>query len=305
MKITERLKTLSKPAFSFEVLPGAGLSAAECLAPYQKLFCQQPLFVDIPFHPHKTATGFNAQNHTISKEVPSKEALSHELLTTHGLEPLPHLLCQGFSLTETEKTLKNLQKLHVQNLLLLRGDLQQNSAKPDQHQFAFQLVNQVREFNEQAKAADPTQTGFCIGVAGYPEPTRDNPDMDLNIHYLKQKVDAGADFILTQLFFDNAYFFAFEKRCREAGITVPIIPGICPLTNFKFLNLLPGFFQIKLPERLQELVEEATDESQLTEIGIEWAIRQAQELYHGNTECVHFFGLSKPEAVEEVVRVVL
>ncbi|KAA9332768.1 methylenetetrahydrofolate reductase [Adhaeribacter soli] len=305
MKITERLKTLTKPAFSFEVLPGAGVSAAESLTPYQNLLDQQPLFVDIPFHPHKTATGFNSQKHTLSKAAPSKEALSRELLITHGLEPLPHLLCKGFSPEETAKTLKDLQQLHVQNLLLLRGDHQQDNGRPDQHQYAFQLVKQVREFNEQVKAADPTQTGFCIGVAGYPEPTRENPDMDLNIQYLKQKVDAGADFILTQLFFDNACFFTFEKRCREAGIMVPIIPGICPLTSFRVLKLLPGFFQVKLPERLQELVDEATDESQLAEIGIEWAIRQAQELYHGDTECVHFFGLSNPEAVEEVVRVVL
>lgn len=303
MKITERLKQVSRPTFSFEILPGAGFSATESLQPYLSLFEKQPLFIDIPFHPTKTKSGFLEQKVIDTQAVPTKETLCKNLVNQYNQEPLPHLICTGFTPAETEKTLTSLHQLGVQNLLLLRGDIQANKKREGQHEYAFQLVNQVQEFNARVEAA--SGTGFCLGVAGYPEPTAESPDMELNIQYLKQKVAYGADFILTQLFFDNSRFFAFEKACREAGITVPIIPGISPLTNFKMLKLLPNFFQVSLPERLRELVEEASDESQLSEIGIEWAIRQAQELYHRNTECVHFFGLSAPAAVEEVVRVVL
>jgi methylenetetrahydrofolate reductase (NADPH) len=305
MRIPDLLRSVSKPAFSVEILPKVGESATDTLKQYESLFARKPLFVDIPFHPLKLST-FSGQNPTIPTAIPTKEEFCNLLRQQYQLTPLPHQICRGFSRAETEKALVGFKTLGVENILVLRGDLQQEKRglHPDQHKFAFQLVEQIKAFNERRKPQEATGD-FCIGIAGYPEPTRETPDMELSIQYLKQKVAFGAEFIQTQLFFDNERFFAFEKTCREAGITVPIIPGICPLTTFKLLKLLPDFFQVSLPEKLRDRIEEATTETQLAEIGTEWAICQAQELYHRNTECVHFFSLAEPAVIEEVVRVVL
>jgi methylenetetrahydrofolate reductase (NADPH) len=302
MHLTELLKQTTGPQFSLEILTKPGLQAEENLQLYQNIFARKPLFVDIPYHAARSNAGFSGEKDSVMLARPKTKALSEILIGQYHLKPQPHILCTGFSAEETEKVLLQLHETGVRNLLLLRGDISGGHVpKPGQHTFAFQLVEQVKKLNQginfrNEKSA--VQTDFCIGVGGYSEPTE---DFELSIQYLKQKVEAGADFIITQLFFDNARFFAFEKACRAAGISVPIIPGISPLVSLNLLQKLPHFFKVSVPEDLQRRINNCTGKAELETVGVNWAAEQAKELYEKGFKCVHFFALSPPRMLEQVL----
>jgi methylenetetrahydrofolate reductase (NADPH) len=301
MKIKDLLSAAAKPVFSLEVLPVKNESAAANLGRYRDLLQLNPLFVDFPFHP-----GRSGNFPDLGRYLPTSKELSRVLMDTFDLTPLVHLLCRGFTREQTEMQLQELLQLGVENLLLLRGDVSGTAEFPG-HKFAYQLVEQVRKFNQSPLFPAeklPFFPGFGVGVAGYPEFPAEDSETALMLQHLKQKVDAGADFILTQLFFDNEHFFAFKKACRQAGITVPIIPGICPVTAAGMLKKLPVFFRVSVPEDLQQELDNCRDEKMLAEAGITWAENQAKELLRKGVKCIHFFALAKPVYIQQVVQAV-
>jgi methylenetetrahydrofolate reductase (NADPH) len=225
------------------------------------------------------------------------------------VDTVPHLICGGFSKDETENALIDLTFLGIDNVLVLRGDPIKTEANfrphPEGHQYAKQLVDQVVEMNKgsyqlEEVAMDPTD--FCIGVAGYPEKHFEAMNLTSDMYHLKEKVDAGADYIVTQMFFDNQKYFDFVEKCREAGITCPIIPGLKPIKTLKHISFLPKFFHIDFPEELSAELMKCKDNAAVTQLGIEWGIKQAKELKDAGVPCIHFYTMSKSDSVKAIAK---
>ncbi|MFZ9943581.1 MAG: methylenetetrahydrofolate reductase, partial [Bacteroidia bacterium] len=223
-------------------------------------------------------------------------------------DAIPHIICGGFTIEETENALIELNYLGIDNVLVLRGDpiKTETHFTPEAggHAYAIDLVKQVNQMNhgqyldEDLKDVDPTN--FCIGVAGYPEKHFEAPSMATDLRHLKSKIDAGADYIVTQMFFDNSKFFQFVDKCREAGITVPIIPGLKPLTTRKQLSLLPKTFHIDLPDDLVMGIENCKTDQDIKELGIEWCIQQSKELMQRGLPCLHYYTMGNAETIRRI-----
>lgn len=223
-----------------------------------------------------------------------------------GIETVPHLLCSGFSREETEDALIELNYLGIQNVMALRGDdtgyQKALNGNRTRNAYASDLVCQISDMNEGRyleQLLDAVPTDFCVGVAGYPEKHFEAPNLEWDIQNLKRKVDAGASYVTTQMFFDNRHFFAFEKACRAAGITVPIIPGLKVLTSKRQLHSLPRNFHAEVPEELAKEVASVEDH-RVVDVGVEWARRQAEELMSANVPCVHFYIMQSADVVLRV-----
>jgi methylenetetrahydrofolate reductase (NADPH) len=209
---------------------------------------------------------------------------------------------------ETENALIDLNFLDIHNVLLIRGDAIKSEgvfrSEEHGHNYAIELVDQVVKMNggkyldEALLNAHPTN--FCIGVAGYPEKHFEAPNLKFDLHYLKRKVELGAEYIVTQMFYDNQKYFNFVKKCREAGIEVPIIPGLKPITIKKQNTILPRIFHIDIPEALSDEIEKCKDNDQVREVGVEWAVQQAKELMAFGVPCLHFYSMGKAEPVYKI-----
>ena len=231
----------------------------------------------------------------------------------YKVDAVPHLVCGGFSRMETEDALVDLNYLEIDNVLLLRGDPVKNERRfipePNGNKVAVDLVRQAVDMNNgiylEEDLKNPTHTDFCIGVAGYPEKHFESPNLETDLRYLKQKVDAGADYIVTQMFFDNQQYFRFVEECRKAGINIPIIPGIKPITRTSQINTLPGIFHVSLPDGLvSELNKCETNEAAKT-VGIEWAIEQCKELLEYGVPCLHFYTMSAAAPFHRIMKGIL
>jgi len=226
------------------------------------------------------------------------------------VDTVPHLICCGFGINETEDALINLHYLGIDNVLVLRGDAAKNETtfepEPGGHKYASDLLKQVVNLNSgiylEEDLKDSHKTRFCIGVAGYPEKHFEAPNMDTDLQNLKKKIDAGADYIITQMFFDNAKFFAFEKACRDIGITVPIIPGLKPVTTKKQLTVLPKTFYIDLPADLSNEILKCKADEDVEKVGTEWLLLQSKELKKAGVPVLHYYTLGRPHVVANVVR---
>lgn len=234
-------------------------------------------------------------------------------MNKYSVDTVPHLICGGFSVNETEDALINLNYLGIDNVLVLRGDAAKNETaflpEPGGHQYASDLLKQVVDLNAgiylEEDLKNTSQTKFCIGVAGYPEKHFEAPNMDSDLHHLKNKIDLGADYIITQMFYDNDKFFAFVKACREIGITVPIIPGLKPIYTKKQLTMLPKVFHIDLPSALsKEIIKCKTDE-EVEEVGTAWLLMQSQELKRSGVPVLHYYTLGRPHIVGDVVKEII
>jgi methylenetetrahydrofolate reductase (NADPH) len=223
---------------------------------------------------------------------------------------VPHLICGGFTKEETENALIDLQFLGIDNVLLLRGDsikTEKNFVpEPLGHAYAIDLLKQVVNMNKgiylDEELKEVAGTNFCIGVAGYPEKHFEAPNFQTDLKYLKMKVDAGAEYIVTQMFFDNDMYFKFVDRCREAGIMVPIIPGIKPITARSQLSLLPSIFHVDIPEELTTAIDGCKEDKRVRDIGIEWGIRQTKELIARGVPCIHFYTMGKSEVTKAIAK---
>ena len=238
--------------------------------------------------------------------------ISAAIAARYGIDVVPHLICGGFSADETEDALIEMNFLGIDNVLALRGDNVRGEhafrPHPGGHLHASELVAQIAGMNRgeylSGEVEHPAPTDFCIGVAGYPEKHAEAPNLQTDIEYLKQKVDAGAHYIVTQMFFDNAKYFDFVARCRREGIEVPIVAGIKPFSTKAQLSLLPQVFGVNIPEELSRAVASAADNAAVRRIGIEWAIGQCRELIRQGVPALHFYTMSRPDNVEAVVKAV-
>ncbi|TGE09571.1 methylenetetrahydrofolate reductase [NAD(P)H] [Hymenobacter fodinae] len=313
MKVTEHLtRANGKTLFSFEVLPPKkGENIQNLFSNIEPLMEFKPPFIDVTYHREEYVyrqhpNGF-LEKKTVRKR-PGTVGICAAIKNRFDVDTVPHLICGGFSKEETENALIDLHFLGIDNVLALRGDPIKSEGHfkpdPDGHAYAADLIGQVANLNKgeylDEEQDDTWATDFCIGTAGYPEKHFESPNYGADLRYLKHKVDRGADYIVTQMFFDNEQFFNFEKRCREAGITVPIIPGLKPLTTKSQLTMLPRSFYLNIPEALADAVHHAPDNAAAREIGIEWCINQSKELMAHGVPVLHYYSMGKSESIRRV-----
>ena len=313
MKVTEHIKNAKKTLFSFEILPPLkGTSIQSIYNSLDPLMEFNPSFVDVTYHReefvYKKRPDGLLERRAVRKR-PGTVGICAAIMNKYQVDTVPHIICGGFSKEETENALIDLDFLGIDNVLVLRGDPIKSetyfSAEQDGHQYASELLGQVHEMNngvyldEDLKSSAPTN--FCIGVAGYPEKHFEAPNMRSDIHFLKKKVEAGADYIVTQMFFDNQQYFDFVNLCRENDITIPIIPGIKPMSTKKQLTLLPQRFHLNVPNPLVDEVLKCKTNEAVRQVGVEWAIQQTKELIEFGAPCIHFYTMGKSDNVQKIV----
>jgi len=317
MKITEHItKANGKTLFSFELLPPVkGQSIQNIYKTIDPLMEFNPPFVDVTYHRedyiYKEQPGGLLQKVAYRKR-PGTVAICAAIMNKYKVDAVPHLICGGFTKEETENALIDLQFLGIDNVLVLRGDARQAEKSfyptPGGHAYASDLLEHVVDLNQGKylhDAIDVTdQNTFCIGVAGYPEKHFEAPNMETDFKYLKKKVDLGANFIVTQMFFDNEKYKAFVKKCREYNINVPIIPGLKPITSSKQLVSLPKIFHIDLPVDLSDAIRACKSEQAVKELGIEWMITQCNELIEMGAPVLHFYTMGNPEPTKRIAEAV-
>jgi len=311
MKVSEHLDRASNPLISYEIIPPRrGGSADQILQVVEELMPFDPPFVDVTSHSAEVTyeeTEEGTWERQVKRKRPGTIGLCAAIEARFDIDTVPHLLCRGFTREETEDALIELNYLGIDNVLAIRGD-DNGYEKPlkgtrSRNEYAADLVRQINDMNEGRyleDLANAEPTNFCVGVGGYPETHFGAPNLRWDIMRLKQKVEAGADYIVTQMFFDNEYFFNFVDECRDVGIDVPIIPGIKILKRKKHLRLLPKHFHTEIPEALAAEVD-AADPEDVEDIGVEWAIQQTEELMSAGVPCIHFYIMSSAQTVKKVV----
>lgn len=313
MKVTDHISQAKDTLISFEVLPPLKGKGIEALYRHlDPLMAHQPAFINVTYHRSEHVFKKRADGSfekVVVRKRPGTESICAAIMNKYNVDTVPHLICGGFSVNETEDALINLRYLGIDNVLVLRGDAAKNETafepEPGGHKYASDLLQQVVNLNAGVYLEDELKgthkTDFCIGVAGYPEKHFEAPNMDTDLQYLKKKVDLGADYIITQMFFDNEKFHAFVKNCRAIGISVPIIPGLKPIYTKKQLTILPKTFHIDLPTDLSnELLRCKTDED-VEKVGAEWLLMQSRELKKAGVPVLHYYTLGRPKLVAEVV----
>ncbi len=314
MKVIDHINEAKETLISFEVLPPLKGKGIEALYRHlDPLMVFKPSFINVTYHRSEHVFKKNADGSfqkVVVRKRPGTESICAAIMNRYNVDTVPHLICGGFGVNETEDALINLHYLGIDNVLVLRGDAAKNETtfepEPGGHKYAVDLLKQVTNLNSgiylEEELKDTHKTKFCIGVAGYPEKHFEAPNMDTDLQYLKNKVDAGADYIITQMFFDNASFHSFVKACRAIGITVPIIPGLKPITTKKQLTILPKTFYIDLPNDLSaEILKCKTDED-VALVGTEWLLEQSKDLKRAGVPVLHYYTLGKPDVVVNVVK---
>jgi methylenetetrahydrofolate reductase (NADPH) len=314
MKVTEHLKKNGKPPISFEILPPLkGENIENLFNHLDPLMEFKPPFIDVTYHREefiykKRENGLLEKRST--RKRPGTVGICAAIQNRYDVDTVPHIICGGFTKEETENALIDLHFLGINNVLVLRGDPIKTerlfTPEADGHRYASDLLKQVANINRgvylEEEMDNATPTDFCIGVAGYPEKHFEAPNFKTDLKYLKQKVDMGADYIVTQMFFDNKKYFKFVEDCRAMGINVPIIPGLKPITIQKHLNLLPSFFHIDMPDELVTAVEKCKTKQEVKQVGIEWAIQQSKELVKYGVPCLHYYSMGKSDTVYKVAK---
>lgn len=313
MKVIDLIRTSNKTAFSFEILPPLkGNSIEKVYNVIDKLKEFDPKYINITSHHseyvYKTMPDGSFQKVNVRKR-PGAVAIAAAIQNKYGITAVPHIICKGFTKDETEYALIDLNFLGVYDLLLLRGDvktLEANQQANESHAYASDLQQQVNNFNQgialDGSSFDKPATSFSYGVAGYPEKHEEAPNMDSDIFYLKEKVRNGADYVVTQMFFDNANYFSFVKRCRAEGITVPIIPGIKPVVFKSQLTVLPKIFRSDIPEVFAAELRKCKNDEEAKQVGIEWCIEQCRGLIAQGVPSLHFYSLMASDSVYKVAK---
>lgn len=315
MKVTEHIAKAKDTLFSFEILPPLkGKSIQSIFDGIDPLMEFKPPFVNVTYHREEYVykdRGNGLLEKIEIRKRPGTVGICAAIMNKYNVDAVPHLICGGFGKEETENALIDLQFLGIQNVLALRGDSVKTESSftphPKGHQYAVDLVNQIVEMNNGKYLMDDVNlepTDFCIGVAGYPEKHFESMNLQSDLKHLKQKVDAGADYIVTQMFFDNEKYFKFVEDCRAIGIDVPIIPAMKPITTLKHLSFLPKFFHIDFPEALSKELDQCKDNKAVREVGIEWGIQQSKELKAAGAPCIHYYTMSKSSAVKQIAEAV-
>ncbi len=314
MKVTQHLAEAKDTIISFEILPPTkGKSIESIYTHLDPLMEFNPAFINVTYHRAEQVFKKRADGNFERVEIrkrPGTVGICAALMNKYKVEAIPHLICGGFSKEETENALIDLDFLGIKNVLALRGDAAANekyfNPHPNGHRYAEDLVRQIVTLNKghymEDDIIDGAKTDFCIGVAGYPEKHFEAPNNETDLYYLKRKIDLGADYVTTQLFYKNDHYFNFVKRCRENGIAVPIIPGLKPLTNKKQLTMIPRVFNIEVPvEFCNEMLKAKTD-ADCEQVGMEWLLEQCRDLLKQKVPVLHFYTLGKPNVIYNVLK---
>lgn len=316
MKVIDHINNSKSTLFSIEILPPLkGQNIQSIFETMDQLMEFSPAFVDVTYHREeyvfRDAGNGLLEKHVVKKR-PGTVGICAAITNRYKVDTVPHIICGGFSRQDTEDALIDLNFVGIENVLVLRGDPIKSEGRfkpePDGHAYASDLLKQVVDMNH-GRYLDPDlrdvqKTNFCIGVAGYPEKHFEAPNLNSDLKYLKAKVDTGAEYVVTQMFFDNQKFFEFRKKCKEAGIDVPIIPGLKPLTSKTQLNVIPHHFHIDMPDELVEMVEKAKSDAEVREIGVQWCIRQSKELKDAGVPVLHYYTMGKAKSTAEIARAV-
>lgn len=313
MKVSEHIANAKDTLISFEILPplkGQGIqSIYDTLDPLMEF---NPPFIDVTAHREeyiykKHPNGLLEKKTT--RKRPGTVGICAAIKNKYDVDTVPHIICGGFTKEETEYALIDLNFLGIENVMALRGDQIKSEprflAEEGGNQNTTELINQIVDLNQgkylHEELENANSSNFCIGIAGYPEKHFESPNMKNDLKWLKKKVEAGADYIVTQMFFNNDKYFEFVDRCRAEGINVPIIPGIKPITVKNHLTLLPKLFHIDIPEDLGDAIEKCKDNQAVKEIGIEWGKQQVKELKEKGVPVLHFYTMGKPDSTKAIV----
>jgi methylenetetrahydrofolate reductase (NADPH) len=317
MKVTDYFDTANgQTLISFEVLPplkgGSMQSIFDTLDPLMEF---KPPFIDVTYHREDFVYRKNGQGHyekTAIRKRPGTIGICAAIMHRYGVDAVPHLICGGFTKEDTENALIDLNFLDINNVLVIRGDARKFEGKfiPEEggHHYAIDLVKQVDCMNKgvylDGEIDDGAKTDFCIGVAGYPEKHFEAANLNFDLEWTKKKVEAGADYIVTQMFFDNQKYFDYVDACRAAGITLPIVPGLKPVTKKYQLTSLPRLFHLDLPDDLIREIAKCKDAASRRQVGIEWAIQQSKELKERGVPCLHYYTMGDVETIRAIVEAV-
>lgn len=312
MKITEHINNAKgKTLFSFEILPPVkGESVQSIFDAIDPLMEFKPPFIDVTYHREEYV--YKKRENGLLEKVstrkrPGTVGICAAIINKYSVDAVPHIICGGFSKEETENALIDLDFLGIDNVLVLRGDAIKSEGRfepdPDGHSYASELLQQVLDLNKGEYLHEEVvrnKTNFCIGVAGYPEKHFEAPSLKTDMRYLKKKVDMGAEYIVTQMFFDNKKYFEFVEKCRAADINVPIIPGLKPITTKKQMTFLPSIFHVDMPDDLVDELEKCKDNAAVREVGVDWAIQQSKELKEAGVPCLHYYTMSRSKVTRKI-----
>ena len=317
MKVTEHISQAKNTLVSFEILPPLkGKTIQSIYNHLDPLMEFKPSFINVTYHRSETMFKKKADGTFEKVEVrkrPGTVAICAAIKNHYNIDTVPHLICGGFTKRVTEDALIDLNFLGIDNVLVLRGDAAKNEAnfepEPDGHAYAVDLLKQVVDLKNGIYQEEDIKNGdrpdFCIGTAGYPEKHFEAPNLDTDLMYLKNKVEAGAEYIMTQMFFNNQKFFEFVQNCRAIGINVPIIPGLKPITNKKQLTILPKIFHVDIPTNLSNAITAAKTDEDVEQIGTEWLIQQSKELKEFGVPVLHYYTLGKPKIIYNAVKEIM
>ncbi len=313
MKVTEHIKNGNgKTQFSFEILPPLkGQHIQSIFDNVDPLMEFNPPFIDVTYHREEYVYK-EQENGLLKKQVvrkrPGTVGICAAIQNKYKVDAIPHILCGGFTVEDTENLLIDLDFLGIQNVMALRGDAVKSEVyfKPERegHNYASDLVSQIEDLNKGVYLDEDLQntasTNFCTGVAAYPEKHMEAPSLESDIHFLKKKIKNGATYIVTQMFFDNKKYFDFVDKCRKAGISVPIIPGLKPIATKKQLNLIPHRFHVDLPEELIMEVVKCKDNTYVRQVGVEWCAQQSKELLKAGTPVLHYYSMGRSDNIKAI-----
>lgn len=314
MKITDHIKKAKgETLFSFEIVPPEkGKSIQELYSNIDPLMEFKPPFIDVTTsreeYIYKEKDGLLDKK--LTRTRPGTLGICASLKHKYDVDTVPHVLCGGFTKEETEYLLVDCQYLEIENVMALRGDARKEekyfTTTKGGHQYASELVKQIHDINQGKYLHDTIESNecgdFCIGVAGYPEKHMEAPSLQSDLKRLKEKVELGADYVVTQMFFDNKKFFEFVDAARAMGIAVPIIPGIKPIAVKRHLQLLPQVFRVDIPQELIEAVEACTSNQEVRQVGVEWAIQQSKELKAAGVPVLHYYSMGKSDNIKDIAK---
>jgi len=316
MQVIEHLAKAKDTLVSFEVLPPLkGKTISYIYEHLDPLMEFKPSWINVTYHRSETIVRKNAMGIDEKVDVrkrPGTVGICAAIMNHYNVDAVPHIICGGFSKRETEDALIDLQFLGIDNVLVLRGDAEKGKKtfvpEPNGNVQALDLLKQVVGLNNgeylDKEILNGSKTNFCMGVSGYPEKHFEAPSMEFDLQKAKEKVDAGAQYIMTQMFFDNKKYFEYVDACRSIGINVPIIPGLKPITNKKQLTILPNIFYVDIPADLRNAMQAATTDEACEQVGTEWLIQQSKELKAAGVPVLHYYTLGKPKVVKDVVAAV-
>jgi methylenetetrahydrofolate reductase (NADPH) len=314
MHVTAHLAKAKDTLVSFEILPPLkGKTITSIYEHLDPLMEFKPSWINVTYH--RSETMFKKKTDGTFEKVdvrkrPGTVGICAAIMNHYNIDAVPHIICGGFTKRETEDALIDLQFLGIDNALILRGDAAKNESsfepEPSGNKYAIDLLKQVGQLNQgiylDEDILNGGKTDFCMGVSGYPEKHFEAPNFEIDLIKTKEKVDAGAEYIMTQMFFNNQKFFEYVQACRDMGITVPIIPGLKPITNKKQLTILPRIFHVDIPTELSNTINKCKTDAECEQVGTEWLIQQSKELKAAGVPVLHYYTLGKPKVIRDVCK---